>query len=135
MSSSLKRNLLGMLLPAILLLAATSCRHLTNADTPKFDSDYQVVIMTNGQVLIGKIDSLNTDYPVLRDVYSVQVVPTGDSNNPQKTMLVSRTREAHKPAFTVLQGHNILIIEPITKGSRMAELVQEEKSNAAQQAK
>jgi len=134
MSHSLSRShYLLMLLLAVILLAATSCK--PSAEAPKFDTDYQVVIMTNGQVLIGKIDALNTEYPVLREVYAVTVV--SDPSDPKKStnMLVSRSREAHQPAFTVLQGRNILLIEPITKGSRMAELIEQEKNNAAQQPK
>jgi hypothetical protein len=123
-------NLICLLLASVLLAAGTSCGHRP----PKFDTEYQVVVFTNGQVMIGRLEGLDTKYPVLREAYSVQVVPANDQSNPRNvnTMLVSRSREAHAPAFTVLVPRNILLIEPVTKGSRMEDLIARERNAAAQ---
>jgi hypothetical protein len=61
-------------------------------------------------------------------------VPAGDPNNPQKTtnLLVSRSRVPNSPAFTVVNARNILLIEPVTPGSQMDQLISKEKAAAEQ---
>ncbi len=99
---------------------------------PKLDTEYQAVVLTSGQVLIGKLEGLDTPYPVLRDVFAVRTVPE-DPRNPQKTtnLLISRAKEWHSPGYTILSAHNILAVEPVSRGSRLELLLAEEKKNQA----
>ena len=119
-----------VILPLVLLFASCNSRK-----APKFDTEYQAIVLTNGQVLIGRIEGLDSEFPILREPYSMQIVSAGDPQNPQKTntILVSRAREAHSPSYTVLQARNIMVIEPVAKGSRMEQLIAQEKSAAAVQ--
>ena len=116
------------------LAAGIGCKDGTaeRSTTPKLDTEYQAVVLTNGQVLVGKLEGLGSPYPVLRDVFAVRVVPD-DPQNPQKAtnLLISRAREWHSPAYTVLSAHSILAVEPVTKGSRLELLLAEEKKHQA----
>ncbi|HWR17219.1 MAG TPA: hypothetical protein VN577_20490 [Terriglobales bacterium] len=117
------------------MAAGTSCSRLGLKDkTPKFDTPYQVVILSNGEVLIGKLEGLDTEYPVLREAFAVSIVPAGDPNNPSKTtnMLISRSRVPNAPAYTVINARNISLIEPVTPGSTMDQLLAKEKAAASQ---
>jgi len=145
----LKSRFIRSLAPASLLLAAALAASVSCNDhavesraveppkaptpaAPKLDTEYQAVVLTSGQVLIGKLEGLDTPYPVLRDVFAVRTVPE-DPKNAQKTtnVLVSRAKEWHSPGYTVLSAHNILAVEPVSKGSRLEQLLAEEKKNQA----
>jgi hypothetical protein len=51
------------------LLAHAQLRHRP----PSFTSEYQAVLVASGQVYYGRLESFGTAYPVLRDIYYVQV--------------------------------------------------------------
>ena len=125
-----------LLLTFIVLTAGTACRDRLagTSKIPRLDSEYQVVVFANGQVLIGKLEGLGTPYPLLRDVYSVKTVPAGDPQNPQKTtnVLVSRSKEWHAPEYSLINVTEVLVIEPVTRGSRMDQLITEEKKQRSQ---
>ena len=134
MSAGTVRRFKLSLLPALLLAAGMGCNYrlVNTSKTPTFDTEYQVVVLVNGQVLIGKIEGLETAHPILRDVYSLRIMPAGDPQNPSKTtnVIVSRSKEWHSPAFTVLNSATILAVEPVSKGSQMDELIAQEKRGA-----
>ncbi len=127
----------GSILALVLLAltAGTACNYrlVNTARIPKFDG-YQAVLFANGQVLIGKLEGLGTAFPVMRDVYAVKAVPAGDQQNPQKTtnVLVSRSKEWHAPGYTVINAAQVLVIEPVTKNSRMDQLIAEEHAKRSQ---
>lgn len=144
MKSPVTRSLSWALLLVAALAAAVGCNDrpidsrmveppkAPTPAAPKLDTEYQAVVLTSGQVLIGKLEGLDTPHPVLRDVFAVRTVPE-DPKNPQKTtnVLVSRAKEWHSPGYTVLSAHNILAVEPVSRGSRLEQLLAEEKKNQA----
>jgi hypothetical protein len=88
----------------------------------KFKSPYQAVLLTNGAVYFGKLEGLGTDYPILRDVFYIQNAV--DPNTKQtSSVLIRRGKEWHGPDFMVLNARHVLLIEPVTPGSRVAQLI------------
>lgn len=95
--------------------------------THKFTSEYQAVFMDNGQVFFGKLEQLGSDYPLLRNVFTVQ-----NQANPEtkevKSALVKRGVELHGPDYTVLNARHIVAIEPVGENSRVAQVIKQAES-------
>ena len=88
----------------------------------KFTTPYQAVLLTNGSVYYGKIEGLGEPYPILRDVFYIQTAV--DQNTKQtNNVLIRRGKEWHGPDYMVLNAHHILLVEPVTAGSRVAQLI------------
>ena len=88
----------------------------------KFKTPYQAVLLTNGAVYFGKLEGLGTDYPILRDVFYIQNAV--DPNTKQSAaVLIRRGKEWHGPDSMVLNAQHVLLIEPVTEGSRVAQLI------------
>ncbi|HEY7333433.1 MAG TPA: hypothetical protein VH639_01020 [Bryobacteraceae bacterium] len=103
------------------MLAVVGC------NVPKFDTQYQAVLLDTGLVYYGKISGLGTDYPVLRDVYYVQ--QTTDPQTKQvSNVLVRRGNEWHSPDMTVLNSRHIVLIEPVGANSKLAQMIAQEQS-------
>jgi len=81
--------------------------------------------LDTGQVYYGQIEGLNTDYPVLRNVYYIQSAT--DANTKQVTnVLIRRGKEWHGPDYTVLNAKHIAMIEPVNPQSKVAGLIAEQ---------
>lgn len=92
---------------------------------PRFDTPFQAVLLDTGQVYYGQIEGLNTDYPVLRNVYYIQSAT--DANTKQVTnVLIRRGKEWHGPDYTVLNAKHIAMIEPVNPQSKVAGLIAEQ---------
>lgn len=94
---------------------------------PKFDTVYQAVLLDNGQVYYGKLEGLGTAFPVLTEVYYVE-----HQVNPQtkevKNVLVRRGTEWHAPDRMILVGSHIVLVEPVSPSSKVAQLISDLKS-------
>ncbi len=129
----------GMALMAAAILAAgAGCGNRQDAAASKFkglDTEYQAVVLTNGQVFFGKLEGLGTPYPVLNDVHYVRVY--GDPRDPRNatSTLVKRGQEWHAPDSMVINAEHIILVEPVTKDSKVAKLIAEEKQKGQQEKK
>ena len=83
---------------------------------------YQAVLLDNNQVYFGKVADLNTDYPVLTDVFYIQTTVNQETKQ-QSNILVKRGKEWHAPDKMVLNARHIIMIEPVTDGSMVAQLI------------
>lgn len=87
-------------------------------------------MLDTGLVYYGKISGLDTDYPVLRDVYYIQ-----QSTDPQtkqvSNVLIRRGNEWHSPALTVLNSRHIVLIEPVGPNSKVAQLIAQQQAKEA----
>jgi hypothetical protein len=82
------------------------------------------VRLNGGQVHFGKLEGLGTQYPVLTQVFYVtsrQDPETKEVSN----ILVKRGKEWHAPARMIINASQIVLIEPVTSGSRVAQLIAE----------
>lgn len=92
---------------------------------PTFDTTYQAVLLDTGLVYYGKVTGLDTDYPVLHDVYYIQQA-TDDKTKAVNNILVRRGNEWHGPAMTVLNARHIVLVEPVGANSKVAQLIAED---------
>jgi hypothetical protein len=83
---------------------------------------YQAVLLDNNQVFFGKVADLSTDYPVLTDVFYIQTTVNQETRQ-QSNTLVKRGKEWHAPDKMVLNARHIIMIEPVTDGSTVAQLI------------
>lgn len=96
----------------------------TSQATLTFTSEYQAVFMDNGQVLFGKLDQAGSDYPLLRDAFTLQGQVNPDTQETQ-TVLTRRSVELHNPDYMVLNARHILAIEPVGANSRVAQVIKQ----------
>jgi len=111
--------------------ASVGCRSaVTKTGVPSFDTQYQAVLLDTGLVYYGKISGLDTDYPIMRDVYYVQ--QTTDPQTKQvNSVLIRRGNEWHGPTMTVLNARHIVLVEPVGANSKVAQLIAQEEAKQA----
>jgi hypothetical protein len=93
----------------------------------KLDTTYQAVLLDNGQVYYGKIQQTDSELTVLTDVYYVQS-QVDTQTKEMKNILIRRGSEWHAPNRSVINTRHIVIIEPVTPGSKVAELISQLKA-------
>jgi hypothetical protein len=92
-----------------------------------FTTEYQAIFVDNGQVFFGKLENGASLHPLLRDVYYIgrQASPDGKE---VKNILLKRGNEWHAPDFMYLTSSHIVMIEPVSPTSRVAELIKDLKA-------
>lgn len=99
-------------------------------------TEYQAVFLDNGQVFFDKLDKGGSSHPLLKEVYYIgrQASPDGKE---VKNILLKRGSEWHGPEYMYITASHIVMIEPVSPTSRVAELIKELKTQqpAAQPAK
>lgn len=86
---------------------------------------YQAVTLTNGQMLVGRLEKLGTAFPVLSDIHTVRARASQDAKEPTQALL---SRGADEPDTMILNADHILFVEPVRSGSRLGKLIEEAKS-------
>lgn len=125
-----KMRLTGLIfLIVIVSLAAGTGGYLlarNGIGTPASSAEYHAVLLSNGSVYFGKLERLGGPNPVLRDVYYVQstVDPQTKAVN---SVLIKRGKEWHAPDRMILQASSIVFVEPVSSGSRVAQLIADSK--------
>jgi hypothetical protein len=92
----------------------------------KFNTPYQAVLLDDNQVYYGKLEGVGTAYPVLLDVYYVKSA-VDPNTKAVKSMLVRRGKEWHAPDRMYLNARHIILIEPVSPNSQVAQLIAESK--------
>lgn len=111
---------LAALIVAVAMLAAAWL--LKREPAVSFETAYQTVLLSNGQVYYGRLEGYGTARPLLREVYYVQ-----SSANPQTheqtNILLRRGKEWHEPDRMYLNSSQILLVEPVGADSKVAALI------------
>jgi hypothetical protein len=116
------------------LIAVSGCspggKSIFNSESggiPKVTTEYQAVFLDNGQAFIGKLENAGSKYPLLKDVYYIQSQqdPTTKQVN---SVLTKRGSELHGPDVMFINASHILIVESVTTGSKVAQLIEESKA-------
>ncbi|MBI4709504.1 MAG: hypothetical protein HY806_07540 [Nitrospirae bacterium] len=107
------------------ILFFQGCNNLKSSSI-KFQSEYQVVFLDNGQAFFGKLEGAGSSYPVLKDVYYVQS-QTNPETKQVNSILIKRGKEWHSPDIMYLNAKHIVLIEPVSSDSRVAQLIEEAK--------
>lgn len=114
---------MGILFCAVSLLAG--CGHARPDISLK--TDYQAVFLDNGQVFFGRLENAGSAYPLLRDVFYVQ--GSVDKETKQvKNVLMKRGSEWHGPDRMYINARHIVVIEPVSPDSKVAQLIKEAKT-------
>ena len=85
---------------------------------------YQAVFLDNNQVYFGKIEGLGTDFPMLTNVFYIQSAVNPETKQ-TSNILLKRGKEWHQPDKMLLNSPHIVMIEPVTRGSTVAKLIDE----------
>jgi hypothetical protein len=101
---------------------------------PDFKTEYQVVLLGDGQVYYGKVDKIEKDFLVLSDVYYLQTNPAPGAGQAQPIML-KRGKEPHGPDISYINTKYIVMVEPVTPDSAVAKTISEIKQKIAGSAK
>ncbi|HZS52935.1 MAG TPA: hypothetical protein VFA65_00925 [Bryobacteraceae bacterium] len=87
-----------------------------------FPTPYQAVLLSNGGVFYGKLEGYGTPHPVLMQVYYV-VTNTNAETKQTSNVLVKRGKELHSPDRMYLNPNQIVFVETVGTGSRVAQLI------------
>jgi hypothetical protein len=89
-----------------------------------FTTPYQAVLLSNGSVYYGKLAGYGSGHPELTDVY--YILSKTDPETKQVTnVLVKRGKELHGPDRMYLNARQIVFVEPVGPGSKVAQLISE----------
>lgn len=118
---------------AVVILALALVRNkATTISLPKFDTQYQAVLLDNGLSYYGKISGLGTPFPKMTDAFYIQNVED-PKTKAVKHVLVKRGKELHAPTETFLDARHIVMIEPVGPSSEVAQLIAKYQSQASSQ--
>lgn len=114
------------LLVVIVALLVFISHQLTRSEAiPAVISQYQTVVLANGQVYFGKLEQAPGNNYILRDVF--YVVSQSDPESKQiSNLLVRRGKELHEPEYMLLSRNQVIMIEPVGDKSRIAQLIAEQ---------
>jgi len=98
--------------------------------TPKLQTEYQAVVLANGQVVFGKAEFLGTEYVLLKDVFYIHSQVNQETKQVSNT-LIKKGQELHGAEQMYINTRNILTIEPVAPESRVAKLIKEAQSQKA----
>jgi hypothetical protein len=87
-----------------------------------FTTPYQAVLLTNGSSFFGKLEGYGTPRPVLTEVYYI-ATQTNPETKQSSNVLVKRGKELHEPDRMYLNPNQILCVEPVGAGSKVAQLI------------
>jgi hypothetical protein len=97
------------------------------AATPAMTTPYQAVLLSNGSAYFGRLEGLGTPFPVLRDVFYVQSAQDPQTKQVSNT-LIKRGKEWHAPDRMIINPNMIVLVEPVSPGSRVAQLIVQAKN-------
>jgi hypothetical protein len=107
----------------VLVLALAGCRSAVSTAAGDIKKDqFYAVLLNGGQVYFGKLEGLGTQYPVLTEVFYVQSRQDPETKQ-VSNILVKRGKEWHAPDRMIINSSQIVLIEPVTAGSRVAQLI------------
>ena len=102
----------------------------TKADNElNLKTEYQAVFLDNGQAFFGKIENAGSPYPLLRDVFYVQSQVNKETSQ-INSILIKRGKEWHGPDVMYINANHIILIEPVSPDSWVAQLIKEAKGTS-----
>lgn len=111
----------------LLLLGAGATLFIASSRKPlKFDTTYQAVLLSNGNVYFGKLEDYGSKFPVLTDVFYIQSSVSPDTKQ-TVNVLVKRGQELHAPDRMYLNPSQIILVEPVGPNSKVMQLILEQR--------
>ncbi len=90
-------------------------------------TEYQAVFLDNGQAFFGKLENPDSEYPLLKEVFYIQRQVNPETKE-VKNILIKRGSEWHAPDHMNINSKHIVLIEPVSPGSRVSQLIVEAKN-------
>jgi hypothetical protein len=126
--------LLLIVIIAVVLGGAYYFRLLPAQFLPAGGSDVQAVFLNNGQVYFGKLTGEDDAFPVLKDVYYLQVsqpLQSGTSQGTSNINLIKLGGELHGPTDMMkISRSSILFIEDLSQSSKVLQAINSLKTPA-----
>jgi len=95
----------------------------------KIDTEYKAVFLDNGQVFFGKLEEAGPSYILLKNVFYVQSQVIQDKEKKEvRNILIKRGNELHGPDLMYINTRHVIVIEPVSTNSRVAQLINEAKT-------
>jgi small nuclear ribonucleoprotein (snRNP)-like protein len=92
----------------------------------KFDTSYQAVLLSNGNVYFGRLEGYGDQFPMLTDVFYIQSSLNPDTKQ-TVNVLVKRGKELHSPDRMYLNPSQIILVEPVGPNSKVMQLILEQR--------
>jgi hypothetical protein len=121
------KKLIVSIVAVTILAALTGCSSEHKRKGAAITTEYAAVLLDNNQVYFGKLADANSEFPVLTDVYYIQS-SVNQETKAVTSVLVRRGNEWHGPDRMFLNERHIILIEPVGAGSKVANLIQEDKN-------
>jgi len=109
------------------LLAVLVYQNAQQHTRPDLSTPFQAIQMANGQIFLGRLEGAGTAFPSLREAYTFQTRTNPETKQVTNT-LVRRSQEANEADAIVLNGSQILTIEPVRPGSNIDKMIQQSRS-------
>ena len=106
------------------LLGVFVRQNLEQHARPELATPFQAVLLQNGQAYFGQLANVNSDYPVLRNVFYIRSQVNQETKQ-VTNQLVKRGQEWHAPDSMVINRQHIVLIEPVKPDSQVAKLIEE----------
>jgi len=113
------------------LLSIQGCQQDTN---PKIQTEYQSVVLSNGQYFFGKIEFLGKDYVRLKDVFYIYPQIDPKTKKVMSTLMKKGT-ELHGANQMYINTRYVMAIEPVSSESPVAKLMKEANAKKAEEPK
>jgi hypothetical protein len=127
-----KKKFVGLFLVAFVVLCAImllqGCdKQGGTKENLTFTTEYQAVLLNNGQYFFGKMEKAGSAYPVLRNAYYVrqQMDPV---TKEMKSTIFKRSMEPYGPSMMYINASSISLIEPVAPDSKVAQLIKQAES-------
>ncbi|MBI2411633.1 MAG: hypothetical protein HYV24_00275 [Deltaproteobacteria bacterium] len=120
------------LLAAFFIMTAEGCdKGPVDGTLPrKLTADYHAVFLDNGQVFFGRLKAPSSDFIELTDVFYVRS-ETNKETKEVRSVLIKRGQEWHGPDMMFVNSKHVTLIEPVSPGSKVGELIKEAASKGA----
>ncbi len=94
-------------------------------------NNYQAVFLDNNQIYFGHLKNLDSEYPILRDVYYIEISETASGKKSQVNRLVKLGEtEPHKPKNEmILNRQHILFFENMKADSPVVKAIEKNSQN------
>jgi len=127
-----KRKLVGLFLVALMVLGAMmlfqGCdKQGDTKEKLSFKTEYQAILMNNGQFFFGKMEKAESAYPVLKNVIYIRQQMDPKTKEVKSTMF-KRSWEVHAPDMMYINASSIVFIEPVSPDSKVAQLIKQVES-------
>ena len=111
-------------LAIVVLLAANLYQNYRRFHRPLITTPYQAVVLESGGVFYGRIEHLGSDYPVLRDAFSIRTEAGADGQQ-VRYVLAKRRDDVNGADHMIIAATAIAFVEPVRPDSIIGRLIAE----------